>query len=87
MAANLLNVGVIYGNSTLRTSGKWATRAIFGYGSTGTRQNITNLVNNYGGVATDTTGVGQQETDWLVQVTVATKLYLVMVIQTVVEFP
>ena len=33
-------------------------KAIFGYGSTGTNTAITNLVNNTGVVATDTTGVG-----------------------------
>jgi hypothetical protein len=59
MPVNLTSRGVQYSNSTVRTSGKWATRAIFGYGSNGTFQSLTNLVNNYGGVVfTDTTGIG-----------------------------
>ena len=55
--ANLLATGVQYGNSTTRTSGKWAVKAIFGYGlATGsTIVAITNLVSNTGVVATDTT--------------------------------
>ena len=62
MATSLVSQGVQYPNGSIRTSGKWATRAIFGYGvlggATTTYYSLTNLVNNYGGVATDTTGVG-----------------------------
>ena len=58
MTTALVQTGVQYGNGSIRTSGKWATRAIFGYGSTTTMYSLTNLVNNYGGVATDTSGVG-----------------------------
>ena len=58
MATSLVSQGVRYNNGSIRTSAKWATRAIFGYGFTTVSQSITNLVNNNGGVATDTTGVG-----------------------------
>ena len=70
MPANILGTGVEYPITTptgsTRTSGKWATRAIFGYGrfwSTGSSLsqilNLTNLnlVNNLGVVATDTSGL------------------------------
>ena len=55
-----LGLGVTYHDTSVETSGKSPTRAIFGYGqvATLTYTSITNLVNNYGGVATDTTGVG-----------------------------
>ena len=35
-----------------------SSKAIFGYGTTGTNTAITNLVSNTGVVATDTAGVG-----------------------------
>jgi hypothetical protein len=56
-----LGLGVTYHDTSVETSGKSPTRAIFGYGydgSPGGRLSVTNLVNNYGGVSTDTTGVG-----------------------------
>ena len=65
MTAKLLQFGVQFGDGTVRASAKWATRAIFGYGSGanfGQYYSMTNLVNNYGGVATDTTGVGTVRT-------------------------
>lgn len=60
MPTSLVSQGVQYPNGSIRTSGKWATRAIFGYGisNLSIRVNLTNLVNNYGGVDTDRTGVG-----------------------------
>jgi hypothetical protein len=63
MPANILSTGVEYPITTstgsTRTSGKWATRAIFGFGTSSAAINtlLLNLVNNYGIVATDTSGV------------------------------
>ena len=51
-----LGLGVTYHDTSVETSAKSPIRAIFGYGNGAT--NKTNLVNNYGGVALDTTGVG-----------------------------
>jgi hypothetical protein len=42
----------------LAAAGYSTDKAIFGYGTTGSRTAITNLVSNTGVVATDTTGVG-----------------------------
>ena len=61
MTAKLLQFGVQFGDGTVRASAKWATRAIFGYGSGanfGQYYSMTNLVSNTGVVSTDTTGVG-----------------------------
>lgn len=60
--ATTIGLGVTYPDTSLETSAKSPTRAIFGYGqtttSTSSRVSTSNQVNNYGGVATDTTGVG-----------------------------
>ena len=54
-----LGLGVTYHDTSVETSGKSPTRAIFGYGFSGAGNvSMTNLVNNYGGVATDTAGIG-----------------------------
>ena len=60
MATTLNDEGVLHGDGTLVTNYITGTRVIFGYGLNNSlvRVSITNLVNNYGGVATDTTGVG-----------------------------
>ena len=50
--------GISLGNGVKVGFFKMPTKAIFGYGTTGTSTSITNLVNNNGVVATDTTGVG-----------------------------
>jgi hypothetical protein len=56
-----LGLGVTYHDTSVETSAKSPVRAIFGYGVVSmTNYSITNLVNNYGGVSTDTTGVGTQ---------------------------
>ncbi len=55
-----LGLGVTYHDTSVETSRKSPIRAIFGYGinSSFSRVSTTNLVNNYGAVASDTTGVG-----------------------------
>lgn len=52
--------GITYNDTSTESSAKSPVRAIFGYGYIGsaTGVSMTNLVNNYGGVAKDTTGVG-----------------------------
>ena len=56
--------GITYNDNSSETSLKSGVRAIFGYGvAAGSFFNLTNLVNNYGGVATDTTGVGTARSD------------------------
>ena len=54
-----LTLGVLYNDTSLETSAKSPVKAIFGYGYTDViNVSLTNLINNYGGVSTDTTGVG-----------------------------
>ena len=70
MAVTLTSTGVLYNDTTTITNSVTATRAIFGYGysSAFTAVSVTNLVNNYEQVATDTTGVGTARYDlaaWL----------------------
>jgi len=56
--STLTTNGVLHDDGTLVTNNATSQRAIFGYGANPFYSSITNLVNNYGGVATDTTGVG-----------------------------
>ncbi len=54
-----LGLGVTYHDTSVETSAKSPVRVIFGYGYTASGvTSITNLINNYGVVSTDTTGVG-----------------------------
>ena len=56
--------GITYTDTSTETSLKSPVRAIFGYGTDGgSYLSMKNLVNNYGGVATDVTGVGTARTD------------------------
>lgn len=56
---------VTYGDNSVESSLKSPVRAIFGYGTTFSPGiiNLTNLVNNYGGVATDRTNVSSARMD------------------------
>jgi hypothetical protein len=60
MTTRLTPGGVLFADESLESSALSPVRAIFGYGGNSTFVSvlILNLVNNYGGVATDTTGVG-----------------------------
>jgi hypothetical protein len=60
MTTRIRPLDILFPDNSLKSSAKSAVRAIFGYGnSLGVwGLNITNLVNNYGGVATDITIVG-----------------------------
>ena len=50
--------GITFGQGVSITPAPPSYKAIFGYGDSGARTAITNLVSNTGVVATDTTGVG-----------------------------
>ena len=58
MATMINDSGVTFPNGTIRTSAKWAVRAIFGYGWGVSFVSMTNKVSNTGVVDVDTTGVG-----------------------------
>ncbi len=56
VATNTAGVGTA--RRALAAAGYGTDKAIFGYGTTGSRVSITNLVSNTGVVANDTAGVG-----------------------------
>jgi len=58
MPTIITSTSLQFNDNTTRTSALISQRAIFGYGFTGSRVSMTNLVSNTGVVATDTTGVG-----------------------------
>jgi len=55
--------GVGTARNELAAAGYGGDKAIFGYGTTGTRVSITNLVSNTGVVSADVTGVGTARSD------------------------
>lgn len=61
MTVTLNSTGILYNDATLIENAVTATKGIFGYGvlTSGTFLSMTNMVNAYGGVSTDVTGVGQ----------------------------